>query len=88
MKLNRPMKKLKPGDQAEQADQLVLDREVRRADAVSPAIRPPPTMLTGLSAARSLTPDDRLADAPHLDRQRGQRDCADCLARPPICSTV
>ena len=72
-KLNRPMKKLKPATRPSRLTSLSLSGK-SCADAVSPARRPPPTTLTGLSAARGLTPAIASADAPDLDRQGGQRD--------------
>ena len=73
MKLNRPMKKLKPGDQAEQADQLVLEREALRGGRLA---GDPPAADDADGAVRGavLDADDRLAHAPDLDRQRRQGD--------------
>ena len=68
MKLNMPMKKLKPAISISRKTAFSGDRELARATTVSPASRPPPTMLTGLSLVALLDADDRLGDAPDLDR--------------------
>jgi len=54
-KLNMPMKKLKPAISMSRNTVLSATGKPSR-ETVSPARRPPPTMLTGLSIARSLTP--------------------------------
>ena len=63
MKLNMPMKKLKPAISSSRETSFSVHRERVAGDAVSPAIRPPPTMLTGLSGSRSCSPTIASADA-------------------------
>ena len=87
MKLNIPMKKLKPGDQHQQEDDLLLEREVLVRDAVSPANRPPPTMLTGLSGSRSSTPTIAWA-TPHTLTGSVASAWTVSTVMSPICSTV
>src|SRR6476646_1060034 len=63
MKLNMPMKKLKPAISISRKTAFSLTGNCS-AETVSPAIRPPPTMLT----------DERLGAAPHRLRQGAEGD--------------
>src|SRR3954452_12225426 len=60
------------GDQAEQSDQLVPEREVLRGDRLS---RQPPAAhdADGAVGVACLDAGDRLRDPPDLHRQRGER---------------
>ena len=60
MKLNIPMKKLKPAISPPKKTTFSVTSK-SSLDAISPEIRLPPTMLTGLSWARSWTPTIALA---------------------------
>ena len=55
---------MKPGEQQQQEDDPVGDRAARASEAISPATRPAPTTLIGLSGRAVLDADDGLGRRP------------------------
>ena len=86
MKLNMPMKKLKPAISISRKTAFSLTGNCS-ADTVSPAIRPPPTMLTGPLGSRGCTPTIASA-TPHTFCGRVPRATTVSLVIPPIFSIV
>ena len=86
MKLNMPMKKLKP------AISIVKNTSLSVADdswweATSPARRPPPTMLTGPVGSRSSSPTMAWATSSTF-AGRDASAWTTSTVMPPICSMV
>ena len=86
MKLNIPMKKLKPATRLPKKTSFSVTSS-SSLETISPENRLPPTMLTGLSCSRSCTPTIALA-TPHTLPGSSAIACMVSTAIPPICSSV
>ena len=86
MKLNIPMKKLKPATRLPKKTTFSVTSS-SSLDTISPEIRLPPTMLTGLSWSRSWTPTIALA-TPHTLPGRVAIALTVSTVMSPICSSV